>query len=168
MGPANSENLQRLASAGKLERMHRSWRLRLAGWGLIAAMVLAGAAGLFGNGPLSSTSRSAGGMTVEFEQFVRRGTPFILRTVLRIEPLASEARLSVSKHFLAGIRISSVSPQPVQAVTGSEAVTFLFAVEDTASALPVSIHYEPLGAGVLDGTFAAGGSRVEIRQFVWP
>lgn len=168
MGAANSEDLHSLASAGKLQRMHQTRYLQLAGWAIIAAVVLSGAAGLFGDGPLSPTTRSAAGLTVEFDRFVRRGTPFILRAVLRIQAHGSEARLSVSKHFLEGVRISSVTPQPVQAVTGPEAVTFVFAVEHTASALPVTIHYEPLGAGVLDGTFAAGDSRVEVSQFVWP
>src|SRR5690606_1824549 len=113
----------------------RKWRFQHSGWALIAAIVLAGAAGVFGSGPISATTRSANGLSLECDRFIRRGAPFTLKAIVTVPRGAAEARLSLSRRYFDGIRITSSMPEPVQVVTAPDAVTFVFAVADDASTL---------------------------------
>jgi len=167
MSEADTEDLRALASPEQLARMRRKWRLQHFGWALIAAIVLAGAAGVFGSGPLSTTARSGDGLSLEFDRFIRRGAPFTLKASLTVPPGASEVRLSLSRDYLDGVRVSSLMPAPVQVVTAPRAVTFVFAVDDHASALALDIHCEVSEAGLLRGELSAGASRLQFTQLAW-
>ena len=167
MSEAKSEDLHALATPEQLARLRRRWRLQHLGWALVTALVIAGAAGVFGSGPLSATTRSVDGLSLEFDRFVRRGAPFSLRAILTVPPGASEARVSLSRRYFDGIRIESMLPSPIQVVSGPEAVTFVFAVADRASALTLDIHCEALKAGLLKGDVGAGASHLRFTQFAW-
>jgi hypothetical protein len=167
MSEAKSEDLHALATPEQLARMRRRWRLQHLGWALVAALVLAGAAGVFGSGPLSATTRSVDGLSLEFDRFIRRGAPFTLTAVLTVPPGASEARLSLSRRYFDKIRIEAMLPSPIQVVSAPEVVTFVFAVADNASALTLDIHCEAREAGLLNAEVATGDSRLRFTQFAW-
>ena len=99
MDKAVSEDLHALATPEKLEHIRRNWRVKRVGWVVLAILVLAGAAGLFGDGPLSSTIRSANGLTLEFDRFVRRERPFTLKLNL-VPPPGWTSPDSVESHLL--------------------------------------------------------------------
>lgn len=168
MSEGKSEDLAALASAERLARTRRAWRRQHFGWALIAAFVLAGAAGLFGSGPLSSATRSADGVTLEFDRFIRRNSHFTLTIDIPVASEQARAELSLPRRYLRGIRISSMVPGPVQVVSGSEATTFVLAGHAPALVLPVQIHAEPIWMGVHDGEVAVGRARLPFTQFAWP
>lgn len=168
MSDADSEDLQALARPEQFARMHWKWRLQHLGWAGISLIVLAGAAGLFGSGPLNSTTHSAQGLTVELDRFVRRQAPFTLKIDIPVPAGSTQAELSLPRSYLDAIEISSVVPRPFQVVTEAHAVRFHFAVDPTASSLPVFIHAEAIEVGVLDGELVAGGQRLPLTQFAWP
>ena len=167
MDKAVSEDLHALATPEKLEHIRRNWRVKRVGWVVLAILVLAGAAGLFGDGPLSSTIRSANGLTLEFDRFVRRERPFTLKLHLVPQPGSSEARLTLSRRYFDDVRLSSVMPEPVAVLANSDWTTFVFAVDD-ASALAVNIHVEADRSGLAEGEIAAGNARLRFTQIIWP
>ncbi len=168
MDMAKKEDLHALTPARQMVRMRWKWRLQHLGWAVIALLVLAGVAGLFGSGPLSSTTRAADGLTVEFDRFIRRGTPFTLKASIPVPPGTTRAELSLPRNYLGSLRVSSILPVPIQVVSGSDRTKFLFAVDPDSDLLVVDIHAEPTEAGVLDAELIAGDARVPFTQLVWP
>lgn len=167
MSEAASEDLHALAKPGQLQRLRRAWRLQHLGWAAIAVLVLAGAGGLFGSGPLSSTRLSADGLMLEFDRFIRRGTPFTIEVTVDVPPESSEAKLTLPVSYFDEVKISTLMPQPRSVVASAASTTFVFAV-DGSSALTVDIHGEARQPGLLQGEIAAGDRRLQFTQFVWP
>lgn len=168
MSNADSEDLHALATPEQSARLRRAWRLQHLGWAIIAAIVLAGAIGLFGSGPFSSTTRSAQGLSLEFDRFVRYQSPFTLRIDIPVPAGSSQAELSLPRSYFDAIQIESMLPTPVQVLTEADAVSFLFAVVPSATSLSVSIHAEPTGVGLLRGELVAGGRSLPFTQLAWP
>lgn len=168
MNKAETEHLDAQTGTRQLARMRSKWRLQQLGWVAIALLVLAGAAGLFGSGPLSSTTRAADGLTLEYDRFIRRGTPFTLKATIPASPGSTRAELAIPREYLGSLRISSILPRPVQVESGSERTKFLFAVDSASTSLVVDIHAEPREVGFLDGELAAGNTRLQFTQLVWP
>ena len=168
MSEASSEDLHTLVKPEQLARMRRAWRLQHIGWALIAALVLVGAAGLFGNGPLSWATRSADGAAIAYERFIRRDTAFTLRISIPVPAGSTWAELSLPRRYLDSVRIASISPMPLKTVSGAETTTFVFSVESPATAMAVTIHGEATQVGILQGELASGDARIPFHQLVWP
>lgn len=168
MSDAFSEDLHALVKPEQLAHMRQGWRLQQIGWALIAILVLAGAAGVFGRGPLSWTTRSAGAAAVEYERFIRRDAPFTLRFSVPIPAGSTRAELNLARRYLDRVRILSIFPTPVRTTSGAETTTFAFGIEPAAKALTVTIHAEANEIGSLNGELAAGDARIPFHQLVWP
>lgn len=58
----------------------REWRWQRVGWILLGGLVVAGLAGLLGDGPLSSTSSSSidGAVQASFDRFLHRSAPTVV------------------------------------------------------------------------------------------
>ena len=164
-----SEDLHALAASPvRLRKLRRGWQYLHVGWALLAAIVLAGAAGLFGSGPLSTSTLSTQGLALEYDRFVRRGTPFKLDVTMSVESGVAEASLAMPRNYFDELRISSVMPTPERVIARAETVTFVFLVEGAVPELAITIHGEPLQMGRLEGELASGNERLEFTQFVWP
>lgn len=168
MSEASSEDLHALVKPEQLARMRRAWRLQHIGWALIAVLVLVGAAGLFGNGPLSWATRSADSAAIEYERFIRRDSALTLKISIPVPAGSAGAELSLPRRYLDSVRIASISPMPLKTVSGAETTTFVFSVDSPATALAVIIHGEATQIGMLDGELASGNARIPFHQFVWP
>jgi len=168
MSDASSEDLHALVKPEQLARMRREWRLQHIGWALIAVLVLAGAAGLFGSGPLSWSTRSAGGTAISYERFIRRDAPFTLNISVPVPTGSTQAEFSLSGSYFENVRIESISPIPLQTVSASDVTRFVYSVEDPATPLTVTVHGEATEVGVLNGELAAGDARIPFQQLVWP
>lgn len=168
MDKAETADLHAQTDARQVARMRWKWRLQHLGWAVIALLVLAGVAGLFGSGPLSSTTRAADGLTLEFDRFIRRGTPFKIKVSISIPPGSTRAELSLPRDYLGSLRVSSILPVPIQVVSGLERTKFLFAVDPASDLMVVDIHAEPTEAGVLKAELIGDGARLEFTQLIWP
>jgi len=168
MDKARTEDLHALTAASQMARMRWKWRLQHLGWAVIGLLVLAGAVGLFGSGPLSSTTRAANELTLEYDRFIRRGTPFTLKATIPVPPGSTRAELSLPRDYLGSLRVLSIVPEPIQVVSGAELTKFLFAADPASDLLVVDLHAEPIKAGMLDAELIAGGARLQFTQFVWP
>lgn len=86
----------------------QSWKIQPFAWGAISIFLVAGLAGLFGTGPLSTASLVQNGVRVQYQQFHRQGL------ILPISIFSREKSLEIAfpHSFLEVCRIESIVPAP--------------------------------------------------------
>jgi hypothetical protein len=132
----------------------------------LTLFVIAGAAGLFGDGPLSQAVVTSGAVTVTFDRFARQ----TLRTALEIaaDAPASGApiEIRVSREFLGAIDV--LETRPVGALKRLDADTAVFEVPPSDGRAFLQLHYEPKRAGVLRTDVSVSAQPpVHVRQIVF-
>ena len=147
------------------------WRWQRVGWIPLGGLVVAGLAGLLGDGPLSSTSSSSidGAVQAFFDRFLHRSDPTMV--ALRIaEPTKGELiYVHVNSEFLHRVRILRITREPASEIADPTGITFQFAAPPRASSVEIAVHLEPKKWGTLQGDFTlTDGSRVHVAQFVYP
>jgi len=84
-------------------RRRRAHAAQLAGWAVVAALLVAGLAGLAGPGPLSTATASAPLVVVSYERFARQQGVTTLDVTVRSDPAEPQvARLWLPKDHAAG------------------------------------------------------------------
>ena len=165
----------RAATSLELEQdeheLHREWRFERVGWGVIATVLVAGFAGLFGDGALASASVSSvdGGAVAQYEHIVRHGSPSEIE--LRLAPAAGEdsvAVVSLDEGYLSGMAVLLVSPAPLRVRASSGRVEYHLLRLDSIQPMTVVFSIQ---AGTLGARRAALGTShgaLELRQLVLP
>ena len=106
----------------------RTWVAERIGWMVLALFVLAGLAGAFSHGVLSSTVvRSADGvLTIDYERFARHTAR--TRFTIRIADAANEApRLRLSPAMTEFYDMETIYPQPLRSTASEAGIEFTFA-----------------------------------------
>jgi hypothetical protein len=155
-----------------LEFQRRSWIVQRIAWAVMAAVVLAAAAGLFGSGPLSDAQANSadGSVRIDYARFARYQAP----ARLKIQTSGGRARdgvvrISLNREYLDGITIKQVSPLPDHTETAPGGVVFVVREAEPGAAVTVHIDYEPARVGRLQGYLAAGDAPgLRFGQFVYP
>lgn len=93
-------------------------------------LVLGGALGVFGVGPLASTTRQADGFTVTYDRFGRNGAPLRV-TVDDAGP--GPLRVWINEAVLTATQLDRVVPAPTSEQRTRAGATFSFDGSDTAS-----------------------------------
>jgi hypothetical protein len=177
--PSNTDAADRRAGASPKRALQvnedlrfqaRDWLAQRVGWGLLAALVLAGLLGLLGSGPLSHVTRSDGhGLTVEYERFVRHSAPTTMTLAIAPRVLVSDqARITMGREYLVAHDLQRVVPEPDRTFVADDAVTFVFHAQPRA-AMKVRLRIEPDALGRHRTTLRLGdGSPVVVDQFTYP
>jgi hypothetical protein len=159
---------------GRDEAFERRWHLaqRIA-WGILAAFVLAGLAGIFGQGPLSSirVASSSGIVTLRYARFARYEAPVALK--VGIGPRAAargEITLLVSGGLVAALRIERTSPRPLWVTASPGDERFAFLAAGPGKRTSVEFSEEPRRIGHLTGGLQVGNGAggVAVSQVVYP
>jgi hypothetical protein len=137
-----------------------------AGIVVLALFVVAGAAGLFGDGPLSDARVDNGAVTVSFERFSRQAFRTELEIAADAPPGAAPVEIRLRREFLSAIDVLEV--RPVNALKRLEETAVIFEVPSSGGRAFLQLQYEPKRPGVLRtdvhvGTHAA----VHVRQIVF-
>lgn len=149
----------------------REWRVQQVGWVVLALIVVAALAGLFGTGPLSWSSASAadGSFSVDYPRFARNGGPVALR--LRADPSAAvdgQVRVSLSQELLESLEVSQIVPEPESQTSTDDGVVLTFALEDDAP-LQASVSGTGDAMGWREGTVGLEGTPpLVLGQFFYP
>lgn len=143
----------------------REWRTARIMWVVMAAIVVATLAGVFGHGgPLAGGGARDGALQVSFPRAARYGAT----TEMRVEATATE-EVVLAGDLLADYRLETVTPQPREVVATAEHLVLRFALAAPDSPLRVSLSLLPTARGLARGSVAtADGARVEVGQFVYP
>jgi hypothetical protein len=143
----------------------RDWIAQRIGWGLLAALLLAGLLGLFGDGPLSRTTRTDGhGLTVEYERYVRHSSPTTI--TLSISAAASgRTRVTLDRAYLLAHDLQRVLPEPDRTMVDGDRVTFVY--ETPPQTVRLRLEPDALGRHVT-AVQLDDGPPVAITQFTYP
>lgn len=153
------------------------WRGERIGWVLIALIVVAGAVGLFGGGPLSSATATAtsGSATfeVQYEKWNRQNHVSLM--VVRVHaPGATGEDLNVtfSRDMAEIATIRSSSPSAEGGV-GPDGILYGFPVDDWSEPVTISLEYIPEENGRVApvATIQAGDLapvKLRLPQFIYP
>ena len=148
----------------------RLWRVQRVGWVVITLVLVAALAGLFGNGPLSHASASAGNLQVRYDRFVHADAPATLN--IDVTNLASNvARLTIDRSLLEPMDVQRMQPRPSRTRAAGNAVVFEFDVSD-ARTLHVLIDASPQSPALASGSISVlesgAASTVRIQQLIYP
>lgn len=149
----------------------RNWRAERIAWSIMAALVAAALAGLFGTGPASRASvrDDAGLITVEYDRFLRLGSQTSLRITLAPAAIVSgHATVELDRDFLRTFRLEGADPAPASALAGPPGLRQVFRTEPGAVArFRLNLRAErigPAGAGI----GLTGGPQLRLAVFVYP
>jgi hypothetical protein len=150
----------------------RAWRAERIAWIVLTLIVVAALIGLFGTGPLSSTTagNAESGLTASYERFVRHDGQSSLE--LQVSPdQASEGQVEVwlSAGYLEDIELQQLSPQPDEVRTDGERDIFVFLVDDPASPISITLLFRPDTMGRISGDIGVvDGPTVSVRHISLP
>lgn len=157
---------------GAPEFHRREWQVEQASWVLIGLVIVAGLLGLFGNqGPLNRATAEAGDGSVrlDYDRFGHRQASMTLRVHLNPAEAETTAAVWLSRSFADSIQITGFQPEPQNTIAEADRLIYVFEVTGPA---PVTIFYQPQGAGRLEGRLGLGREpgRPEVRfsQFIYP
>ena len=147
----------------------KEWTAQRVGWVLVAALVAAASAGVFGAGPLSETTASAedGTVQVEYERFIRHvGTTSMTISLGAGAVDDGKARLYISRDLATGWRIEDVSPAP--STESSSDGWLIYEFEVLGETPPqVKFLYRGDGFGPHDGAVHAGPGTTPVTLWQW-
>jgi hypothetical protein len=145
----------------------RMWLGQRVGWVLIAVTVLAGLAGVFGSGPLSSSSAETADLRVEYERFARLQQPTRFKCVFTGTP--AKAEIALNRDFVDAVRVDAIMPTPVQIEAAGEGMVYRFAGSSLAAVtFDVTPSEFPSEFGMLDAIVRTATGTVAFQQFVYP
>src|SRR5690348_10507214 len=127
----------------------RWWRFERVTWAAMLLLVLAGAAGVFGRGPLTRTTATApdASLTVEHDRVARYRTPTVLDLRLALPPdrPAEPVRIHLSAALLGALRVDNVAPRPLSWSPDGAGGTLAFDVAPGLREARVGIGLQPSG-----------------------
>jgi hypothetical protein len=131
----------------------------------MAALVVCGAAGVFGRGPLAKATTTSGPVTVEYERVARYQTP--TRISIAVNGGRPDMRLFVSRSLLERIPLQAVEPPPVGSQPRADGAVLQFAAG--APGGRVTLIAQPGTVGAVSHTITIdGAASVSFRQLVLP
>jgi hypothetical protein len=138
---------------------------QLIGTGVLSVFVIAGVAGAFGNGPLSTTRVQDGNVTLTFERFTRQ--TFRTELEISIQGLTGEAQeIRIPRDFLRNVEM--LETRPAESLKRLEDDSAVFEVPVANGNASLELLYVPKSFGVLHANIAAGSAPgARIRQIVY-
>jgi hypothetical protein len=161
-------------SPAALALQHKVWRGQRLAWALMVLVVLAALLGLSGSGPLSGRSAVSadGTVRIEYERFLRRGTPTTLK--IHWAPTGRDAAgfsVWLARPYLEDVTIQDMLPPPQAVQASPDRVTWRFGVnsQDHGAPVTVTIHFAPGAIGRLRGTVGLEARPgLGFSQWVYP
>ena len=151
----------------------RSWRAQRIGWVAGGALLLAGAIGLFGRGPLSSALVDSGDgrLSVVFERLARHGVPAQIEVHVAPESIDDETvTVWFDREYLDGLELKAIVPKPSAVRDGDGRTAYEFDVASVGQdGFDLTLQVEHDDIGPRGGEISIGGGPpVRIDQLVYP
>lgn len=148
----------------------RMWKIQRAGWATMALLVLLGAAGLFGHGPVSRTSAGdhRGPLWVEYERFGRHQGSSELRIHVR-SAQTDPVRIWIGPDYTDSVEIQQIIPSPMTSALAGRGVAFEVAAPGQEEPGVITLLLEFHAIGWVAGEIRSPGiAPIPIRQFIYP
>jgi hypothetical protein len=148
----------------------KEWRVQRIIWVFVAALLIAALAGLFGPGPLSSTSTGTPSFRVEYLRFARWQAPQSL-VVSADTAGAPTLRLAFDRSFLNSMQVQQITPQPANAKASGNNFIYSFAT-GPGTATDITFNLQPNSLGTIHGAIslltAGRSSSLHFTELVYP
>src|SRR5689334_19759976 len=155
-----------------LSFQRRMWKAERVGWAVIAALLAAGMAGLFGQGPVSRvTTKESSPLAVAYERFGRYQAPQQLEVFFTSDrPQDDILSLQINREFLDKVQIGRIMPTPLEERATPDGVMFLFPIiRQNGGRAHITVMYQPEMIGDLPATFTLENTTsIRIHQFIYP
>ena len=152
-------------------RQHRVIVAQRVAWAVLALIVCAALAGLFGPGPLSQVTHtdSSGLLQLEHERFARYVGDTSMQLQVRPDPQQPDtAQVWISSDYLSVVNVQQVQPEPDTWTGVGDGVVLAFPVSGS-DPITVVLQIRPDQVGLLRGAVGApGGEPIEFWQLVYP
>lgn len=133
---------------------------------LLALFVVAGAAGLFGDGPLSRAVVTGGAVTVTYERFARQTLGTELEVATQAPTTGAPVEIRLRREFLRNIDVLEMRPPNALKRLDEEAA--IFEVPSSGARAVLHLHYEPKRPGVLRTEVRVAAEPIaHVRQVVF-
>jgi len=159
-----------LQSTEQMTFQRREWTVQKIGTVVLVAFVLAGLLGLFGVGPLASTTQSSpeGLVEVEYDRVTRSNTDD--QITLTFSPEAVEngtITFELTGGWLSAVDLQGITPEPAdqQAIPNGTAMTL---EAETNAEVEVDVSLIAREHLMHDGQVTVNGDTVSFNQFVLP
>lgn len=150
----------------------RTSRIQTVAQWIVALLVLAALAGVFGGGGLSQASHSdsSGRFQVEFARFTRSDHSSELKLSFSgFDPAAKEVELWIDAEWLESVEIESIQPEPERTEIGDRRLIYFFPRQETATEGTVTFRVRHHGVGKISGLAGLGsGPAIAFEQFTYP
>ena len=148
----------------------RNWIAERVAWAVMALIVVAALAGIFGTGPVSRTTvEDARGVAIEYERFQRVSSPGLLRVDVAADSAALDGRLGVDldREFLQTFKLETIRPEPAATSATAQGVRLTFAA--TGERATLFLYVRPSRIGFARPLLAvSNGAPVALSVFVYP
>jgi hypothetical protein len=148
-----------------LEFHHRLWIVQRVGWVIVGLLLIAALAGVFGSGPVSSSSVGNSAVRLEYQRFGRLQQPTTIRFHFSSEA-GDVAKLFFNRKYLESFVIEHITPPPDEVEPASQWLIYSFKRREPTS---VTFHLRPDEFGLFSGEARlAEGEPISFRQFIYP
>jgi hypothetical protein len=148
----------------------KEWAFERWGWIIMVILVIAGLLGLFGQGPLSTTTAKNGTLQVEYERFGRELAPAQFQ--VQVDPQqanSGEVKLQVERDLLSFYTVDKIIPEPDSTELSPEQVTYIFKTAPRQGPLEVTFDFQGDQTGIAQGKIGVeDGPAVDISQVIYP
>ena len=151
--------------------LRREWRFERAGWAALAIVLVAGLAGVFGDGAFAAaSSRSADDVAVlRYERIIRQDAPTELELHLAAASVSdSVVVVSLTEGYLAAMDVERVVPQPTVVRASSGRVDFHLLQPDPSRSVRVRFSIRATTMGIHRAAMAVDGRTLSFWQLVLP
>lgn len=154
-----------------LEFQHREWRLQRVLWTVGAILLVLTVLGLFGGGPISTTTNASddGFVSVDYHRFVRHDGRASLNFDVDTSHAANqEVEIWLDQDFFDDVQFENVSPAPKSVQDDNGRMTYVFEIAEGSDTLNATFEYRPQHIGRISGDAGSGDSTVSIDQISYP
>jgi hypothetical protein len=151
--------------------LRREWRFERLGWAVLALILVAGAAGVLGDGVVAAASaRSTDGTAVlRYDRIIRRDAPTELELRLTAAPGAdSLVVVSLAEDYLAAVNVERVVPEPAMVRASSGRVDHHLLRLDRSRPMVVRVSVRANTVGAHHSVLGVDGRVLSFRQLVLP
>lgn len=156
-----------------IEFQENAWTFERIGWIVMALIILFGALGLFGTGPLSSATAGDpdGPISLSYQRFVRHDGQDTLSVKVAPDQVNPDGTVEIwiSAAYLEGIEFQGISPEPEEVRTDGVRTIYTFSVDDPVVPVGFMFFVQPQSMGRYTGEVGiVDGPVVSFRQFSYP
>jgi hypothetical protein len=146
----------------------RMWTAERVGWYGLCLLILASLAGLFGSGPLSTTSSTSenGTLSVQYEMFERNGASSEMVISAKADK-DNKVWLVVDGDLLQFFTLEGIQPEPIATESFHTGMRFELKPDSNGWATAY-LATRPSFLGNSRTEVRSGDQLVEVRQFIYP